>query len=250
MTMQKLRKDEESALAKILDAKQMKRVREIGLQMEGPFAILHNQELAQKLGVTEEQYAEIQDVEQQANEKGRAIGQQMRTVMEKVRASMPQPPQNENQDDNGRGRRGNFDREAFRKAMEDPEVKAATDKIGQQQAALRDQNFSRVFKALDRGQSSKYKQMLGDKFDTEGMIRGMFAGGPPGGPGGPAAPNAAPATPAAPANAPAAAAAAAPAPAAATAKPAAAAPKAASTPARGGSLRERRGLGSSSAQPQ
>lgn len=212
--MDKLTKDDETALAKILDPKQMKRIKEISLQMEGPFAIVRNQALAQKLNVTEEQYSEIQQLEQDSRQQGSGTRDQMRSLMDKVRASMPQDANNGDANANnggnnnggrgnnanggnnngGRGGRGNFNPEAFRAAMEKPEIQAEMTKIRETENAQRDRNFSKVFAALDRRQSSMYKSMLGEKIDTAALMRGGFGGrGGPGGPpaGGPAAaPNA------------------------------------------------------------
>ncbi|WP_337173154.1 hypothetical protein [Paludisphaera sp.] len=241
---QKLRKDEEAALAKILDAKQMKRLREISVQLEGPFAILSNEELAQKLSVNEEQFGRIREIQQKSMQSGRNAFQPMRELMEKFRATQPQAQNQEgNAQNRGRGGFGNFDREAFQKFMDQPDSRAALEKMRDDQLARRDAEFSAVLKVLDRGQASKYRNMLGDKYDTTALMRGMF-GGPrgPGGPGGPPAGQ--------PPAAGAAATAATPAPAetAAEAAPKAEAakaetPKAAAPAGRGGSLRERRGVG-------
>ena len=253
----KLRKDEEAALAKILDAKQMKRLREIALQLEGPYAILRNQELARKLSVNPEQMDRIREIQQKESQSGANPFQAMRGLMEKFRATQPQDQaQGQNAaggQQQGRGGRGgfaNFDREAFQKFMEQPDSQATVKQMHDDQLAQRDAGFSKVLKVLDRGQASKYRNMLGEKYDTTALARGFMgrmlggAGGP-GGPGGPGAP-----APAA-GNAPAAAA---PAPAAANA-PAAAAPASAASnapaaaPAASNSLRARRGLGSG-AQPR
>ena len=258
-TMQKLRKDEETGLAKILKPEQLKRLREISLQLEGPFAILRNQELAQKLNVTEDQYARIQDIEQADRERrrnngggfGGGGGEGMRSLMEKFRATQPQNQNQGNDNGGGRGGRGNFDREAFQKFLEKPENKAEMDKIREQgekaraaEAAARDQNFSKVLATLDRGQASKYRAALGEKFNTDNMMRGMFGG--PGGPGGNRTPPAGGAT--ANADTPKADTPKAEAPKAEAAS-ATNATKSAAPAARSGSLRDRRGLGATT-KPQ
>lgn len=188
--MDSLQRETDQALAKILDKDQMTRLRQIQLQSEGPFAILTNEELAKKLGVTGEQFAEIRDVQGKVNEKRMQDMQQRRGVFQAAMESMRQQAapaagdqpggQAGDQPDARRGGRGggNFDREAFRKAMEQPEVKAALDQLQQHEQSLREQSYARVFKALDRRQSSTYKKMLGEPFDVNGMMRAMFAGPP------------------------------------------------------------------------
>jgi len=148
----------------------------------------------------------------------------------------------------GNGNRGNnrrFDPEAFRKLMEQPEVKAKMEEFRGAQEKVESQFAAAVNKVLSPRQRTNYKKMLGAPFDRSKMGGGPWGG--PGGRGGPGGPgnqaNAKGTTKAAPAKqasdddgddtaavkAP-------------TAKPA----TPAATKPRTKSLRERRGLGGSS----
>jgi len=186
--MDGLQRQSDQSLAKILNKEQMTRLREIQLQMEGPFAPITNAELAQKLSITPQQRAEISDIQNQANQIRRQNFQQRREIFEAARNSaqpnagaeanaggQPNAGAQANGQQGGRGGRGNFDWGAIREAMQKPEVQAQLDQLQQHEASLRDQSYARVFKALDRGQASKFKKMLGQPFDTAGMMRSFFA---------------------------------------------------------------------------
>lgn len=274
--MDGLQRQSDQALAKILEKEQMTRLREIQLQMEGPFAILSNNQLAQTLSVTPQQVAEIRDAQTQDRQRQGQLMQQSRSIFEAARnAAQPdagaqagaqpgaqaggqpgaRPGGQPGAQQGNRGGRGNFDREAFREMMQKPEVQAQLDQLQQRREGLRQQAYASVFKALDRGQASKYRKLLGEPFDTGAMMRGFldrFTGNAPQSTDGAAAtpaddedddaPAAKPATPAGE-NAPA--------PEAGAAPESASAAESAPAPAptnRRSSLRERRGLGAAPQQ--
>ena len=66
--MQELQHESEGNLAKVLDKNQVKRLKEIQLQVEGPAAVIR-EDVAEKLEITEEQYAEIQTILSEAMQK-------------------------------------------------------------------------------------------------------------------------------------------------------------------------------------
>jgi hypothetical protein len=272
--MDQLQHESDNSLARALEKNQVKRLKEIQLQVEGPFAVLRP-EIAEKLELGEEQVAQIQEIQNESNQARRQAGAATRNIFAGFRKNQqannpqgnnqagaapadPNAPaaqaRNGNNGGNGRGRngrggnnaggaggngpggRGNFDPDAMRKYMEQPEVKAQMEQARQQQDKIRDQSYSQVYRVLDRRQSSAFKKMLGKPFDVDSMMGGFFRG--PGQRGGGATPAAT--TDSAKDD---------------TAKPAEAQAKsdqpAASKPAtssRRSSLRERRGLGQQ--QPQ
>jgi len=211
--MQQLQNQSESELARVLDKNQVKRLKEIQLQVEGPAAVLRA-DVAERLEINEEQHEEIQGILTQANAARREL---MRTNFQFVRSQMPtqpaggNPPAADGQPDpnaaatpaagqvgqagqpgqGGRGGRGGrgangqhnrprFDPEAMQKIMEQPEVKAKMEETRKEQQQLRDREYAMVYKAMDRRQVSLFKKMLGKPFDVESVTGGFFRGGPGG----------------------------------------------------------------------
>ncbi|MGC8638778.1 MAG: hypothetical protein ACP5XB_02735, partial [Isosphaeraceae bacterium] len=86
--MQQMQQAADNELARILDKNQMRRLREIQLQQEGPRAVLR-EDVAQKLEINQEQAAEIQQALSQA---GQERGQLMRQNFQYMRSLMPNPP--------------------------------------------------------------------------------------------------------------------------------------------------------------
>ena len=165
--MQELQQESEGNLAKVLDKNQVKRLKEIQLQVEGPAAVIR-EDVAEKLEITEQQHAEIQTVLDEANTAWRDIRRKNFQFMRSLMPNQPvdgNPPAADGQPDanapaaaaggaqggqagqpeqagqpgqggrggrGGRGgangqNRGGFNREAMQKAMEQPEVKAKVD---------------------------------------------------------------------------------------------------------------------------
>jgi Spy/CpxP family protein refolding chaperone len=220
--MDQLQHESERDLARALDKNQVKRLKEIQLQVEGPFAVLRP-EITEKLELGEEQVAQIQEIQNESNQARRQAFAAGRDVFAGFRKSQQgnnnQPGTNQadpkaaadqaqdgnNAGGNGRGRngrggngrggngpggngpggngpgggpggRGNFDPEAMRKYMEQPEVKAKMDQMKQQQDQIRDQSYAQVYRVLDRRQSSAFKKMLGKPFDVDSITNGFFRG--------------------------------------------------------------------------
>ncbi|MGA7499450.1 MAG: hypothetical protein WBX00_22185 [Isosphaeraceae bacterium] len=73
--MQQLQQESEGNLAKVLDKNQVKRLKEIQLQVEGPAAVIR-EDVAEKLEINEEQHAEIQTILNEASTDRRQIRQQ------------------------------------------------------------------------------------------------------------------------------------------------------------------------------
>ncbi len=218
--MQQLQQESEGNLAKVLDKNQVKRLKEIQLQVEGPAAVIR-EDVAEKLEINEEQHAEIQTILNEASTDRRQIRQQNFQLMQSLMPNQPAggnpPAAGEQPDPNaaadaaataggtqggqagqpgeggrrGRGGRGRggangqnrprVDPEAMRKIMEQPEVKAKTEETRKEQKQLREREYAMVYKAMDRRQVSVFKKMLGKPFDVESVLGGGFMRGGPGG---------------------------------------------------------------------
>ena len=87
----------------------------------------------------------------------------------------------------GPGGRGNFDPEAMRKYMEQPEVKAKMEEMRKQQDQIRDQSYAQVYKVLDRRQSSPSRRCSASPSTSTRSRTGFFRGPGQRGPGGGAA---------------------------------------------------------------
>ena len=70
--MQQLQHESERDLGRVLDKNQVKRLKEIQLQVEGPFAVLRP-EVAEKLELGEEQVAQIQEIQNESNQARRQV---------------------------------------------------------------------------------------------------------------------------------------------------------------------------------
>jgi hypothetical protein len=207
--MQQLQHESERELGRALEKTQVKRLREIQLQVEGPGAVLR-EDVAQKLDLRDEQHEEIQQIVSEANQ---ARGQLMRQNFQFMRTLMPNQPGGGNPPGQGgqaadapdpqagqgpaggaqggpgggrggRGQRGGpggqggprFDPEAMRKVMEQPEVKAKMEETRKAQEKLREREFAMVYKAMDRRQVAAFKKMLGKPFDVDSIMGGFFRG--------------------------------------------------------------------------
>src|SRR5271157_6007794 len=90
--MQELQQESEGNLAKVLDKNQVKRLKEIQLQVEGPAAVLR-ENVAERLEINEEQHAEIQTILHEADAARWQITQKNR---ERIRTLVPNQPAGEN----------------------------------------------------------------------------------------------------------------------------------------------------------
>jgi hypothetical protein len=251
-TMDELRQSTEQALAKILSRGQLNRLRQIQLQLEGPSALVRD-EIAEKLNLDDVEVEQIRELMNERRQMQRESRAAQGNIFRQMRPNNQNGPGGQNGGDggnNGGGNGGNnrrFDPEAFRKFMEQPEVKAKMEQFRSDQDKLENQFAAAVNKVLSPRQRLNYKKMVGAPFDRSKMGGGPWGGfGGRGGPGNQAsAKGAAKAAPTKQADddegdgedtptvkAP-------------TAKPAAPAATT-TTKARPKSLRERRGLGGSS----
>jgi hypothetical protein len=210
--MQQLEGKAEQSLARILDKNQLRRLYELQLQLEGPFAVL-KPDVAERLELREIQADEIRQVQAEAGEVRRQIAAQSRDLFRSMRESQGNGGGNGNGQaarGNNRGRgnnggqggpggnRGGFDREAMRQFMERPEVKAQMEESRKREQALTERSYALVYKSLDKPQVSTFKKMLGEPFDLNLIRQAMMRGGPggPGGLGGPGGPRNTAGTPA------------------------------------------------------
>ncbi|MGO9601015.1 MAG: hypothetical protein ACLP7Q_23790 [Isosphaeraceae bacterium] len=185
--MQEFQQESESALARVLDKAQSKRLREIQLQVEGAGAVLRA-DVSEKLGIRDDQRAEIEDI---VNHSNAARSELMRKNRDFVRSMMPTPATDPNQaadgqpddplvgpnDPSGRGGRRHVDPEAMRSALEQPEVKAKMDESLKEHHRIRDRQYTMVYKAMDRRQLATFKKMLGKPFDVDSLLASSFRGG-------------------------------------------------------------------------
>ena len=164
----------DAALLKVLDLKQRARIKQIALQQEGPRAFTTpNEEVVQKLGMTEEQLTEIRNVNGE-------LRNNQRQSMQDLFASIV-PPDASNNNNGGRGGRfpnmANLDeatRAKFNEQMQVLQTKNSND------------SMAAIGKILSSGQKTTYKKMIGEAFDVSKLR--TFGPGGPGGPGAPAAP--------------------------------------------------------------
>ncbi len=183
--MEEFQQESECALARVLDKAQCKRLREIQLQAEGAGAVLRA-DVSEKLGIREDQRAEIEDIVNQSNA---ARSELMRKNWDFVRSMMPVTVLNQAADGqpddpldgpngpSGRGGRRRFDPEAMRTVMEQPEVKAKMEESLKEHHRIRDRQYTMVYKAMDRRQVATFKKMLGKPFDVDSLLASSFRGG-------------------------------------------------------------------------
>jgi hypothetical protein len=193
--MTELRQSAETSLARILDKGQVARLKQIQLQLEGPGVVLR-EDMMEKLGIDEAQVVMMREIMNEnrtlQRETRRSRGDIMKTAFARINPNQGNNGQNggdnanvgngQNGGNNGRGRggRGNFDPEAMRKVMEEPQIKAQMDQIQSQEQKLSTQLAAAVNKTLTPRQRTMFKKMLGPPFDQSQMGRG----GPWGGRGG------------------------------------------------------------------
>jgi Spy/CpxP family protein refolding chaperone len=195
--MTELRQSAETSLGRILNKAQVNRLKQIQLQLEGPEALVRREDVQEKLNIDEAQVAMMQEIVNENRNLGRETGRARRDMMKVAFARINPNPGNDGQDGGngnggiggnngngnnggGRGGRGNFNPEAMKKVMEDPQVKAQMEQIQNQEQKLSAQFAVAVNKVLTPRQRSMYKQMLGPPFDRSQM----GGGGPWGGRGG------------------------------------------------------------------
>jgi hypothetical protein len=180
---QEITQGTESALSKILDKTQVARVKQIQLQLDGPQALLR-EDMVEKLNMTDEQLDQIRELRNEQRQASRAVQKSRGEFFAKL---MP-PPENNGQNagnaqngnqrrGGGGGGRGNFNPEAMKKAMEDPDTQKQMEQFRDESSKIDEQFSATVYsKVLYPRQRTTYKKMLGAPFD-----RSKMGGGGPGG---------------------------------------------------------------------
>lgn len=193
--MEKLAKESETELSKILTADQRKRLAEIALQVEGPIAILNRQDIAKRLNLQQQQITKMNQVKQQADQKQQEMRTQMMASMgfggrggpggpggggfgrggaQPGQAGAPNQPQQ-----GGRGGAPNMTAEERQKRTD--EMRKSFDEMREQSTKLRDQLDAAILKLLTKRQADAFKKMNGEKFDIDSIMETMQMG--QGGPG-------------------------------------------------------------------
>lgn len=205
---EKLAKEAEAGLKKILTPEQSKRLAEIGVQVEGPIAIFEREEFSKRLNITAQQkqaYAKIKaqiDANQQEmrNQMAQAFGfggrgqggpgggfggqrgGQGGAVAPQGGGRGGRGGQTQ-QADNAQGNRPdprNMSQEERARAQE--EMRKNFEKMRDQQNAFRDKADAALLKLLTKRQSEAYKKMTGKPFDVDSIMASMrMPQGPQGG---------------------------------------------------------------------
>jgi len=208
--MTQLRQAGEQSLAKILDKGQVTRLKQIQLQLGGPWVVLR-EDMVEKLNLSEEQVESLTEIRDGQRQKSREVQKSGREAMQAAMAKIDPAFANfgggrnaggrgnggnggngggnaGNGGNGGNGNQGNRQRpdpEAFRKVMESPEVKAQMEAQRDQAKVIEDESYAIVMKNLYPRQRTTLKKMVGAPFDRS--LMGNPFGRGPGGPRGQAA---------------------------------------------------------------
>jgi hypothetical protein len=193
MATRQLQMQTQQQLGKILDRNQMRRLRQIELQMDAPFTVL-DPEVAEHIELGDDQAMEIQPIMAQASAAKRQTINRIRNLMSSFMRTQTQNNKNSNNRRNnqrGATTKGNatkgaqknqapaapsIDQEALKKYMDRPEVKAQLAQALQAQERVRSLSYAEVSKILDRRQMSSFQKLLGDPFDVDALEIAMAAG--------------------------------------------------------------------------
>lgn len=177
--MQQLQTSAEQGLARIIGSAGYNRLKQIQLQLQGPQALLQD-EMIEKLNLSEEQVAELQEL---INGRRQAQREEGRARFDLMKAALPQPADNGNNNGNGGnnggrgGRGGGFNfrdpavQDAIKSYMEKPEVKAKMQEFQSQQEKEDAQLMVAIHRTLGKRQDANYRKLLGAPFDLS-KIRG------------------------------------------------------------------------------
>jgi len=189
--MAAIQKQTDEALKKILKKEQIARLSEIDLRRQGPMAVFRD-DIAQKLGISEEQMVMMQEVRndmrtgQREARKGqgavqRAIRDQMQAAGIDTNAPPAAADPNAPAQKGGGGRNRGPNREAQEKFLaSNPELKKQMDEAQKASDQVQDQAIAAIGEVLTKSQKNKFNKMLGKPFDVDKLRN-------PGGPGGPPA---------------------------------------------------------------
>ncbi len=220
-TMTQLRTSAEQSLGKILDKKQVARLKQIQLQLDpsGPWIVLR-EDMIEKLNLTEEQVAQLTEMRDGQRQVERDMRKTNREAMDAAMKKANPDFQGFGFNGGNRGNRGNrgnnngnagnaggnngggqngnrgnqqqFDPAAFQKMRDEmqkmnemPEVKEEREKQQAKQKALENDSYAMITKALYPRQRATLKSLVGPTFDRTvmggGGPFGRFGGGGPGG---------------------------------------------------------------------
>jgi hypothetical protein len=171
--MQKLDKDTETAVLKVLDPKQRTRVSQIKLQSQGLNAF-RTPELINALKIPEIRAQEIAEILNGQNQARRDAGTPMRELFAQMAAN------------NGNNGGGRPNRQQMQELMANPEFQAKRDavqkKIDAVTANLDETTKTQVARMLTKKQRDQYDKLLGEPFDLAKLNQGRRGpGGPNGG---------------------------------------------------------------------
>ena len=202
---EKLAKDAEAGLNKILTAEQRKRLAEIGLQVEGPTAIYERPDLTKRMNITQQQknaYAKIKaqvDANRQemmgqmaqafgfgrggpqggpgggqGQQQGGRGGAPPAQTQAGGRGGQPgQAQQGQQGQQGGRPDFRNMSPEERTKMME--EARKNMEKVREESNILQDKADAAALKLLTKRQSEAYKKMIGKEFDVDSIAESLQA---------------------------------------------------------------------------
>jgi hypothetical protein len=176
-----LTREGESGLAKILDKKQLARLNQIALQMEGAAALART-EVAEAIYLSPEQVAEIQEILSGAKVQQMGLFVRQGFAMRDRRDANADPGKPQSGQDNP------VDPEAQAKRRQAQRERMRTEftKFRDSSDQIHDATTAKILRVLDKKQRGRFEKLLGEPFDPS-----KLAG--PGGFGGPGRPDAAPA---------------------------------------------------------
>ena len=197
--MEAQREEDNMAVTKVLTESQLNRLEQVRLQIVGPLAVAEF-EVAQKLSLQEEQFAQIQEIIDSMDQEMTALAQ---AGMEQMRTEfMRQNPPGVGNGGAGRARGGapvqadpNADPEgdAAAKAQADNAQRGAQNnqrmqamaeqatKMAEQQDQLTGGAEAAVAKILTKRQKTNFNSMLGKEFDLKKLLEENQGGRGPGG---------------------------------------------------------------------
>ncbi len=195
-----LRLTAEQSLGKILDKKQVVRLKQIQLQLDpqGPWIVLRD-DMVEKLNLSEEQVEMLRELRDGQRQKERELRKTNRETMDAVmKKASPDfvgfnrggnrgnRGNNGNAGNNGGGQNGNqgnrqqFDPAAFQKAreemqkiMEMPEVKDAREKQRDSEKVIENESYALITKNLYPRQRATLKSMVGPPLTARSWVRAV-----------------------------------------------------------------------------
>ena len=153
--MTDLQQQSEAAYSKILSPAQVNRLGQIALQQQGVFAVIRPDIRREKLNMSEDQVAQIQEIQNEMRQEQRTARANQRNVFRQFETP-----------------NGGVDIASLRDKMDSAEFKvqvAANNKAAEEADKVHDQAVVAVGKALTKKQKDSFNKMIGDPFDTTKM---------------------------------------------------------------------------------